>query len=87
MSVDPKAESHASEAIHSLARGDVPSARTAIAQACEIDRAFNRLADAVYLACAEIEADGEVTTSTWNTLGDAVGSGELLAIVESSRSV
>ncbi|REK21227.1 MAG: hypothetical protein DWQ40_04465 [Actinobacteria bacterium] len=84
--MDPKATAFASEAISSVGRGDVPSARTSIAQACDIDRAFFRLADAIYLACSELERDGEVTTATWNTLGDAVGSGELLAVVEASRT-
>lgn len=84
--LESPAESFAFEAITALARGDVPSARTSIAQACDIDKKLFRLADAVYLACAEIEEHGKVTTSAWNALGDAVETEELLAAVESYRS-
>lgn len=84
--MDPKATAFASEAIAAVGRGDAPSARTSIAQACDVDRSMHRLADAVHLACSEIEARGEVSTAAWNTLGDAVGSGELYAVVEASRT-
>jgi hypothetical protein len=43
------------------------------------------LIDAVYLACAEIEDDGEVGTATWDTLADAVAGSDLLAVVEDAR--
>lgn len=69
-----------------MGRRDVPLARTCIAQAYEKDQAIGYLADAIYLACAEIEAKSEVSTATWNTLADAVDSDELLAVVESSRT-
>ena len=81
-----EAQPFAEEAIRALGRLDVPAARTAIAQAFEVDHKIGQLADAVYLACAEIEEDGEVTTSTWNTLADAVDSPTLLAEVEANRS-
>lgn len=84
--MDARAVGFASEAVYAVGRGDVPTSRTAIAQACDIDRSFHRLADAVYLACSELEKDGEVSTATWDTLGDAVGNGELLAVVEASRN-
>ena len=69
-----------------MGRRDVAVARTSIAQAFEEDQSIGPLVDALYLACAEIEEDGGVSTATWNTLADAVDSSELLAVVESSRS-
>ena len=84
--MDAKAESFAVEGIRAVGRKDAPAARTFIAQAYEADRNIGHLADAVYLACAEIEEDDGVSTSTWNTLADAVDSSELLAAVEASRS-
>ncbi len=83
--MDSKARTAAEEAIRSLGRGDVPSARTAIAEAYDLDHTLSGLADTVYLACAEIEADGSVTNATWNTLADAVAHDELLAVVEQCR--
>jgi len=84
--VDQKAKLFAEEAIRALGRQDVAGARTSIAQAFDFDQKIGSLADAVYLACAEIEGDNGVTTATWNMLADAVDSAELLAVVESSRS-
>lgn len=84
--MEQKAQLHAEEAIWALGRLDVPAARTAIGQAFEFDHKIGALADAVYLACAEIENDEGVSTATWNMLADAVDSHELLAVVESSRT-
>lgn len=84
--MDQRAVAFASEAIASVGRRDAPGARTAIAQACEVERSLDRLADAVYLACSELDRDGTVSDAAWNTLGDAVGSGELLAVVEACRT-
>lgn len=84
--MDPKAREFAEEAIRAVGRADVPAARTAIDQAFEVDRKIGALADAIHLACAEIEDDGGVSNATWNTLADAVDSPELLAVVEGSRS-
>ena len=84
--MESKARVFAEEAIRALGRLDVAVARTAISQAFDADHGIGQLADAVYLACAEIEDDGKVTTSTWNTLADAVDSPELLAEVESNRN-
>ena len=42
-----------------------------MAQAYELDHALGPLVDAVHLACAEIEEEGSVSMSTWNTLADA----------------
>lgn len=84
--MDAKAEAFAEEAIRAVGRGDVPGARIAVVQAFDIDHALGALVDAVHLACAEIEEDGGVSTSTWNGLADAVPSGVLLAVVESSRT-
>ena len=83
--MDTKASAFAEEAIRAVGRGDVPGARIAVVQAYDIDHALGALVDAVHLACAEIEEDGAVSTATWNTLADAVDSGHLLTVVETSR--
>jgi len=80
-----KAETFAEEAIRAVGIHDVAEARIAVAQAYELDHSLAPLVDAVHLACAEIEEDGWVSIATWNTLADAVGSGHLLVVVESSR--
>lgn len=84
--MERQARLFAEEAIIALGRLDVANARTSIAQAFDADHTIGAVADAVYLACAEIEEDKGVSTSTWNTLADAVDSAELLAVVEASRS-
>lgn len=84
--MDQKAIAFAEEAIHAIGRLDVAAARMSIAQAFEFDQSIGALADAIYLACAEIEEENSVSTATWNTLADAVDSHELVAIVESSRT-
>ena len=84
--MEKKAEAFAEEAIRAVGRRDAALARTAIAQAFEEDHGLGALADAVYLACAEIDEEGGVSTSTWNTLGDAVDSAALYAVVEEVRS-
>lgn len=84
--MDKKALSFAEDAIAALGEKDAPLARTCVALACEVDMGMNRLADAVYLACAELEENREVSTATWNILVDSVPSGELLGVVESYRS-
>jgi hypothetical protein len=83
--MNAKAEAFAEEAIRAVAIHDVAEARIAVAQAYELDHALAPLVDAVHLACAEIEEAGQVSTSTWNTLADAVASTHLLLVVESSR--
>lgn len=84
--MDNKAKTFAEEAILAVGRLDVAGARTSIAQAFDADHGIGALADAIYLACAEIETDHGVSTATWNTLADAVDSPELVAVVESSRT-
>ena len=84
--MDSKAEAFAVEGIRAVGRSDAALARTFIAQAYEVDRDVAPLADAVYLACSEIEEEGDVSTSTWNTLADAVDSSDLYAAVEASRT-
>jgi hypothetical protein len=84
--MDAKAKAFAEEAIRAVGRADAPVARTFISQAVEVDHHLGALADTIYLACAEIDADGSVSTSTWNTLADAVDSAELRAVVEGSRT-
>jgi chitodextrinase len=76
----------AEEAIRAVGRLDVSLARTSVSQAFEVDHEIGPLADAVYLACAEIEEENVVSTATWNTLADAVDSAELLAVVEGTRT-
>jgi hypothetical protein len=83
--MDSKAEAFAEEAIRAVGRHDVADARIAVAQAYDLDHSLGALVDAVHLACAEIDEEGGVSTSTWNTLADAVPSGHLLVVVESSR--
>lgn len=84
--MDEKAKMFAEEAIQSLGRLDVAGARTSISQAFDVDHKIGALADAVHLACAEIEEDKGVSTATWNTLADAVDSPDLLAVVEATRT-
>ena len=83
--MNAKAETFAEEAVRAVAIHDVAEARTAVAQAYELDHALGPLVDAVHLACAEIEEEGSVSMSTWNTLADAVGSSHLQVVVESTR--
>jgi hypothetical protein len=84
--MDPKAVAFVEEAIRALARRDVGVARTAVSEAYEADHSLGAVADAIHFACWQIEEDGRVTTSTWNTLADAVGPGPLSSVVEESRS-
>ena len=84
--MDSKARSAAEEAIRSLGRGEVSGARTAIAEAYDLDHSLAALADVVYLACSEIEDKDRVRTATWNTIADAVAHDTLLAVVEECRS-
>ena len=84
--MDPKAKILAEEAISAVGRLDVSLARTSIAQAFEADQMAGALADAIYLACAEIEEEREVSPATWNTLADAVDTAELLSVVEANRT-
>lgn len=83
--MEARARTYAEEAIRAIGQGDVPLARTSIAQAFQADHKIGPLIDAVYLACAEIEADGEVGIPTWDTLADAVADPDLLAVVEDAR--
>jgi hypothetical protein len=84
--MDSKAQAFAEEAIQAVARDDVDSARTAVAAAYDADHTIGALADAIYLACSQIEEDGAVSTATWNTLADAVAPGPLVAVVEANRT-
>lgn len=84
--MDQRARAFAEEAIRALGRLDVANARTAIALAFEVDHKIGPLADAVHLACAEIEEHGGVTVATWNVLADAVDSADLVAVVETTRT-
>ena len=78
----------AERAIEALGRRDPAGARMAVAVAVEKDQVgvFAMLADAVYLAASELEADEEISPSSWNQLADAVGPGPLQALVEQYRS-
>lgn len=78
----------AERAIEALGRGDSSAARMAVATAVERDQVglFSSLADAVYMAAAELEAEGEIGPATWNQLADAVGPGPLQALVEQYRT-
>jgi hypothetical protein len=83
--MDPKAAAFAEEAVQAVGRRDVTTARISVVQAFDIDHVLGAMVDAVHLACAEIEEDGGVSTSTWNVLADAVPGG-LQPLVESVRS-
>lgn len=84
--MDMKARAFAEDSITAIGTGDVAMARTCIAQACEVDPSLAPIADAVYLACSELEGDGKVSVAAWDTLGDAVGPGPLQAVVEANRT-
>lgn len=84
--MDEKARGFAEEAIRAVGRLDVAAARSAVAEAFDVDQKIGPLADAVYYACSEIEEKDKVSATTWNMLADAVGSFELVAIVESCRT-
>lgn len=77
----------AEQAIEALGRRDPSGARMAVAVTVERDQMgmFSRFADAVYLAASELEHDGELSSSTWNHLADAVGPGPLQGLVEQAR--
>lgn len=72
------------EAIAELGRADPDGAREAIARALNADRSLGPVADAVALACAELEKEGEISPAAWNTLADACPP-ELRAAVEAWR--
>ncbi len=59
----------------------------AIASAVDRDQVglFAMLADAVYLACSELEKDDHIAEATWNQLADAAGPGPLQGLIESLR--
>lgn len=84
--METSAQGFAEEAIRAVERLDVALARTSIALAFDVDHKIGALADAIYLACSEIEEDGRVSTSTWDVLADAVDTPELIAVVEGCRS-
>jgi len=76
----------AEEAIRAIGRLDSATARTLIAQAFDVDQKIGAIADAIDLACTEIEEENRVSTSTWNMLADAVDSPALVAVVEATRT-
>lgn len=86
--LEGKALTFVEQAIEALGRSDGAGARMAISTAVERDRVavFGRLADAVFLAAAQLEAGDEISEATWNQLADAVGPGPLQGLVEQSRS-
>lgn len=77
----------AERALEALGRKDSAGARMAIATAVERDQVglFASMADAVFMAASELEADGQISAATWNQLADAVGPGPLQALVEQFR--
>ncbi len=77
----------AERALEALGRKDSAGARMAIATAVERDQVglFASMADAVFMAASELEADGKISAATWNQLADAVGPGPLQALVEQFR--
>lgn len=84
--MDSKASDFAEEAIRAIGRLDSATARTLIAQAFDVDHKIGAIADAIDLACTEIEEENRVSTSTWNMLADVVDSPALVAVVEATRT-
>ena len=84
--MDPKAKVFAEEAIRAVGAARCLARAHSIAQAFEADHMVGALTDAIYLACAEIEEEREVSPATWNTLADAVDTAELLSVVEANRT-
>lgn len=84
--MEPQALEAARHALESLARHEPAEARTAIAEAVALDPSLDRLADAVYLACSQLEQDDEILEATWNHLADAAGEGPLGDAVEQLRA-
>jgi hypothetical protein len=72
------------EAIAALGRGDVDGARSSMFRAVATDRSLGGVADAMALACDELENEGEVSPPAWNILADACPD-ELRPAVESWR--
>lgn len=62
---------HAEEAINALGRGDAPVARSEAVLSVSGDPTLYALADIIALGAAELEAESEVSPSTWNALSDA----------------
>lgn len=71
------------EAVEALGSHDPALARAAISGAATSGLAA--IFDAVDMAAAELEADGEITAGTWNAIADAVPP-ELGGLVEAARS-
>lgn len=72
------------EAVSALGRGDPDDARAAMSRALAADRSLAHVADAVVLACAELESEGEVSPAAWNALADVCPS-DVRPAVESWR--
>lgn len=76
---------HAEEAIIALGRGDVAMARSAAVLSVAADHTLYALADIIALGAAELEAEGAVSPSTWNLMGDVCPT-ELRPTIELWRS-
>lgn len=72
------------EAIAALGRGDPDSARAAVERAVTADHSLGAVADAVVVACTELESEGRLSPTAWNILADACPE-ELQPAVESWR--
>ena len=83
--MDENARDAALEAVVALGHHSPAEARTAMAEAVAVDPSLGRLADAVYLACAQLEADDGISDPTWNQLADAAGPGPIADAVEQMR--
>lgn len=79
-----EAEGELEEVVSALGRGDPDDARAGMARAMAADRKLGAVADAVALACAELEHEGEISPSAWNALADACPP-DLRPLVESWR--
>lgn len=83
MGADPL--DHVTEAVLALARRDVPTARSEMSAAVSADPSLRVVADAVTMACARLETDGDLDHATWNALADACPT-ELRDVIEGARS-
>lgn len=72
------------EAISALGRGDPATARAAMSEAVARKHDLGAIADAMALATAQLEAEGEVSAAAWNVLADACPA-ELRPVVEMWR--
>lgn len=83
--MDDALTSAARQALESLGRGDPTAARMAIASVADRSDDVWRLADAIALAAAQLERDGEISSAALDHLADTIGPGPLQDLVDAMR--